>query len=288
MDKTLLNVETQDSLQIALDAVHYWLLNSAAFRESLAMLVVDYQVAEKSKSQLINYLIKSKQDLLSKLEAFLKNKSLPIIRIQASLGAKYGKESDIYGAFDPSENCYIYINSAMVKQAAITPEPGLQISFLIFSKIIHELSHWITHFTMKNEEFLLTPSGFYGGEAGEFIEIEMFGDVVHHHSKSDVCPWEVELVIKAESTGSKSADYFQAEFMKLFFDKNVADSCTDFATLQATSYTSSIYDRRLATVTKVSTHDEFGNKKQDGRTKNISLEDVGGQYFIGRCIGHNF
>ncbi|KAH9246133.1 hypothetical protein BASA81_016354 [Batrachochytrium salamandrivorans] len=89
------------------------------------------------------------------------------------------------------------------------------------------------------------------------MEKAMFGGIVSHHSKSALCPWEVELVVKSKIAGSQKADLFHVDYMKLFFDKDAVGRCTQLHALRAGAYTTPIQDRILATVTKVSTNDSL-------------------------------
>jgi hypothetical protein len=282
LDSSLADADAEPCLENALNAVAYLLESSTAFQDELAKLVVEYEVAELPISAFGTWLSQN-PPLNPKLHQFLSSKQLPTIRLEADLKTKYDEDLDLYGVFDPDDSNFIYLNSALIKKAKASQDNSLSMSFLIYAKVIHELCHWVTHFTMKQEQKICTPIGFFDQESGEFMEKAMFGGIVSHHSKSAFCPWEVELVVKDKSTGSQIADFFQVDYMKLFFDKDVVDSCTQFHSLRTGAYTSAIKDRMLAIVTKVSTNDELvkpAKGKYDGHTTSISLAGVGGQDFI--------
>ena len=152
LDSSIQNIQNLICLQRALDAAAYWLKNNVAFREKLALLVIDYEIARENIADVATWLAKD-QTIHSTFNTFITNKDLPIIRIQADLKSKFTDMGfDIYGAFDPKEPDYIYLDSGLIKNSLKDPSSSLQIAFLIFSKVIHELSHWITHFTMKKEQ----------------------------------------------------------------------------------------------------------------------------------------
>ena len=282
LDSSFENIQNLICLQRALDAAVYWLKINSSFRKKLAFLVVDYEIARGTIADVTEYV--ADQTIHSIFNTFITTKSLPIIRIQADLKSKFtDMEFDVYGLFDPNEPDYIYLDSGLIKNSLKDPSLSLQITFLIFSKVVHELSHWITHFTMKKEQKLATPTGFFGKESGVFIEKELFGGVVSHHSKSAFCPWEIELVLKDKIAGTQSADCFHVDFMKLFFEKDSVDGCMKLSDLTASAHTSPIKNVMLAKITKISTNDElFKAEKitENWYTTAISLEGAGGSNFF--------
>ena len=283
LDSTIQNIQELICLQSALDSVAYWLKNNDAFRKMLALLVIDYEVASKSVGVVANWLNKGPA-INSTFNTFITTKDLPIIRIKADLKTKFNEigGDEVYGLFDPNDPDYIYFDSGLIKNSLKDPSSSLQISFLIFSKVVHEFSHWITHFTMKKEQQIATPTVFFGNESGEFIEKELFGGVVSHHSKSAFCPWEIELVLKDKEVGRQSADFFHVDFMKLFFEKDTVGGCTTLSDLTASAHTTPIQNVMLAKITNVSTNDELfkAEKIQENYTTTISLEGAGGKDFF--------
>lgn len=280
-DASLKNADAEPCLQHALNAVAYWLDNTV-FQRKLAKLVVDYEVAQLPTDDFVDWWSEN-SPLTNRLQEFFASRQLPTIRLGKDLKTQYAQEFDIYGLFDSEDSHYIYLESVLVKKAIASQESSLAMTFLIFAKVVHELCHWVTHFTMKQEEKKCTPTGYFGEESGEFMEKIMFGGIVSHHSKSAFCPWEVELVIKDKIPGSQEAYYFHVDYMKLFFDKDAVDLCSNFASLKKNAYIVRIQDKMLAVVTKVSTNDELikGTKGEfENHTTAISLVGAGGMDFI--------
>lgn len=251
-------------------------------------LRTSYEVAEYPINSFVTWTSKN-PPLIGKLEEFLSSKHLPTIRLEANLAAKFEQQSDLYGVFDPDDTDYIYLDSSLIKKAQVSHDYSLSISFLIFSKVLHEVAHWITHFTMKKGEKICTPVGYFNEEAGEFMEKAIFGGIVSHHSKSAFCPWEVELIIKDKVPGSNNAEFFHTDYMKLFFNKETVDQCVHLHNLRATAYITPIQDKMLAIVTLISTNDELvkpikKGKYDDGYTTTISLSDEGKEFKIVRDV----
>lgn len=150
--------------------------------------------------------------LIEKLHLFLASKPPPTIRLHSNIMEKYGGENDVYGVFDPDESQYIYISEEI---CSFTWEYSTD-NFLIFSKIIHELCHWITHITMKHA----LQRDFSEEKPANSLK-KWCLEVVSHHSRSGVCSWEIGLILKGKQAGSQEGHYFEVDFMtKRFFDKD--------------------------------------------------------------------
>ncbi|KAH6560882.1 hypothetical protein BASA62_010219 [Batrachochytrium salamandrivorans] len=217
LDSSLPHADSELCLQQALNAVSYWLDNSIAFQDELAKWVVDYDVAELPISAFVTWCFKKPLISTKNLTSFFQSNRCPLFAWKQIPRPKYDKDCDLYGVFfDPDNSDFIYLNSALIKKAKASQDNSLPIFFLIFVKVVHEFCHWITHFTMKRRQKRCTPTGFFDRESGECMEKAMFRGIVSHHSKSALCPWEVELVVKSKIASSQKADLFHVDYMKLF------------------------------------------------------------------------
>jgi hypothetical protein len=292
-DNTLEDVTLDEiaCLQHALNAAAYWVQTNDAIQATLSLLCADREAAELPVSDFVVYTAGLEHDVLkSRLAVLFESQNLPIVEMKANLHVDSEGEElhelDIYGMFDPKCSERIYLNSALVKNAMRSGSNSLQITFLIFAKIVHEFAHWVCHHTMKlgDEESARTPDGFFAGEAGEYLETSVFGGIVSHHSGSSFCPWEVELVVCNKVSGSHTANYFTPAFMRLFFCKNDVDSCTILSSLRQSSHTTTIESPILAVVNNVATDDE-GVKhpaRFHSHIAQVSMEGSAGIDFVTR------
>eukprot|EP00834_Sanchytrium_tribonematis_P000920 NODE_19_length_47148_cov_1.447810.p11 type:complete len:364 gc:universal NODE_19_length_47148_cov_1.447810:17518-16427(-) len=249
-------------LDMALDALYYWLHNSA-LRDHLAILVVDHDVLSELDISFLKFAQALEQknfnseNIVSRLSTFLSENHFPEVVLKAMV--EYDNE-EVYGLFDGFNPNAIIINSALIKKSEYDENhySTLQITFLLFGKCLHEYAHFLAFYTMKNENAqLITPDELLG-ESGEFVEMAMFGDTIYHHSQSALCRWFVELLITGSSkAGTTEATYFTIDFMKSFFDKATVDNCKDLKQLRKKSYTKTIKHASLSILRpRVSTNDE--------------------------------
>jgi len=248
-------------LQVAANAAWFWLSTSDPFKDVFSTLFIKHsEIDGILADESINLVYLQKASLKAKYEQFLASNPLPKIMVVKDIHVKYDVNDTLYGLYDGREPDQINIDSALIRNLLVA-EAGnntLQVTFLIFVKILHETAHWMTFYNMKDRCYSLETPIYLNGEAGEFIEDRIFAGVVSHTSKSAICPWIVEFVVKNRKFGLGKVSVYTTMYMENFFQKDVIDACTSLSSLIDADFVRDVKDNRFAVLSaNVSTCCEY-------------------------------
>lgn len=213
-------------LEKALDLLHY-LMCSDVFLRCFSYFTLPYDSFQGS-IQTFSFEESVAASHVGKVKEFLQSQDFPkLVALNENLDSS-SPEPEGCACFHPQHPDSIFIDSGFLKAAKQCEESDqVKFAFLLFTKLAHEMAHYISHFLLKNEDgSLLTPNAL-GEESGNYFEGLFLGYVVGHHYYDVSNIWSVDVVLFERASapvGSKHGYAVPLDYMKSLFQKDFIDA----------------------------------------------------------------